>query len=252
MSSLGCPVVYKRHAVSIVLLCGIIPRWEEYLAWCLCGSKINLFNDFFFLMIVLDKSLEKDALLSVFVFWILLKEVWAVWVSYLVTNQFLVYNWEFKSKISHNVLQFSFACWKVKFKSRQLASKIFVLKEWMLFIERDLDVRLRAAIQNNNFFTLTVGFFPCIDIVEWVVSWELEPLDLVWVLAELFHDSISSRLFLIELEYEFSLFHGLFWDKFECKVRNNDVIFCDWEIMDHSHASDVDIHLVNHSSVFVK
>ena len=122
----------------------------------------------------------------------------------------------------------------------------------MLFVERDLNILLRATIKDNDWLTLFIDVFPSINIVERVVCWKLKPLDLVWVLTQLLHNSIFGWLILVKLENEASFFHGLVRFELHSKVRHNDVVVCDREVMNHSHASDFDIHLVDHPSVLVK
>lgn len=122
----------------------------------------------------------------------------------------------------------------------------------MLFVEGDLNIGLWASIQDDDWLALVICLFPCINIMEDVVRWELKPLDLVYILAMLLHDSIFSRLVLVKLEDKASFFHCLIWLELQGKIWHNDVIVCNREVVDHPHASDLDIHLVEQSSILIK
>jgi len=84
------------------------------------------------------------------------------------------------------------------------------------------------------------------------VTWSFEPLDLVWVLAVSFHDSIKRRLFLVKLENELGFFNGQVWAKFHWGVWNDNIVLCHHEIVDHSWAGNRDYSSKEEFSVLVK
>jgi len=88
-----------------------------------------------------------------------------------LTNEFLVDNWEFNGEFSQLIYHFGLPGGKIERKLGKFASEVFVLKEGVLFVEGDLNIFLGTSIQDDDLLALVICLFPCVNIVEDVVSW---------------------------------------------------------------------------------
>lgn len=234
LSSLGLPIENKRHAIAIILLVGVVSWREENLTCCLCWTKVNVLDNSLFLMVILHEALEVKILLADSILRELLPKVRNIRVSCFLADVLLVYNWEFNCEIADYIFHFSLTSHEVEGVSSELACEVLVFEEGMLLIKGDLDVFLRASVENDDGLTLLVDLFPSVHVVEDVMCWQVKPLDLGWVLAKLLHDCVSGWLLLVKLEYEASVCHGFVWLELEGEVWNDNVIVSDWEVVDHS------------------
>jgi len=112
----------------------------------------------------------------------------------------------------------------------------------MLISKVEIDFGLSASEQLDHSLTLIVGILPSINIMEHVVIWKLKPLNLVRILAMSLHDSVSSWLFFIELEKEFTLEDEVD-SELHWHVWENNVVLGNREVMDHSHGADRNFHM---------
>jgi len=53
--------------------------------------------------------------------------------------------------------------------------------EWMFLMEINVNFVLCTAPSCDDIFSLFVLFFPGVDIMENVMSWEFEPFNIIWV-----------------------------------------------------------------------
>ena len=152
-----------------------------------------------------------------------------------MSHKILVDNWEFKRKVS--IINFIFHVWLASSKIEGKFSKFvpigFSLNKWMFLIQQNVHIATDAAPKDDEVITFFVLFLPGIYIMECVVIWEFKPLNLVWVLIKLLHNTYVTGLFFIVPKYRPTFFlnnvdpelHGEIWD--------DDIVFGDWKIMDH-------------------
>jgi len=86
----------------------------------------------------------------------------------------------------------------------------------------------------DNGLTFTVLLFPGIDVMETIMSRNVKPLDVVGMIVVSWHDSISAWFLLVEVENKLLLLDGILWVSFEWKIREDNVIFSNLEVMNHS------------------
>jgi len=122
----------------------------------------------------------------------------------------------------------------------------------MVLLESNVNVFLRATKHHNNVLAFIILLFPSINVVEGVVAWKCKPLDLALRIIHLVHDTVLSVLFWVKFEHKTSLSDGFIRLEFKWQVWDDNMVLGDWEIMDHSLAGDVDIHSVEHLSIFVE
>ena len=128
----------------------------------------------------------------------------------------------------------------------------FIFQEWVLLIQANIDLFYGATIEYNNRLPFFIFVFPSIQIVEGVMRWQCEPLNLILICAKLFHDSVFSWLCWIKLEYRPTILHYFVWFEFKWKVWDYDIVIGNWKVVKHSHAFNLYIHLVYNFSVFIE
>lgn len=108
------PIINERHTVAIIFFISIISWREKYFTSSFSWSKVHLFDNLFFLMIVFNKSLEVKILLTNLIKWKLFPKVRDIRISILLANKLLIDYWEFQGKIINHVFHICFSSGKIE------------------------------------------------------------------------------------------------------------------------------------------
>ena len=110
----------------------------------------------------------------------------------------------------------------------------------------------QAPPKNNDLLTKFVGFLPSISVVEAVVIRQLEPQCLIRVLAVSLHDAVPGWSMLVQLVQKPILIDNLVYIGLHRQVRNDYIVLCDGEVMQHPRCRCRDGHAIYHLPVLVK
>ena len=70
--------------------------------------------------------------------------------------------------------------------------------------------------------------------METVMGGNIEPHDVVGMILISWHDSISAGFVFVKMENKLFFLDGILWVSLEWKIRENNVVFSNLEVVDHS------------------
>lgn len=198
--------------------------------------KANLLDNLVFLAVKLDDRREQH-IVKLFITlrpWMgTLISGGKVAVTTLVTNVGLVQNWELKI---HAIKKYSPLCLhRIDIKFKLFKSHILLLAESVLLIlYSKVNLFMDNCVDGYDLVSILVDAVPSVAEMEDVMRFHIKPLYVFAIFGVPREYSISCPTLLVIGKGKSIFFNSLFRIKFNWKVRNYGIFFCDQKVMYHS------------------